>query len=260
MAPNVETSIAEILESRSARVRHGEYELIGQLMMCSTPRGLVDFRKAGPVIGKLKDSEEFVFIEPWPGLPDLRKSTDQFCSACLHKCDVCNGKGEKRCEASGCGGAGVTTLRNDIDYDKTMCDLCRGVGEVTEKKKCKVCKGTKLDVCGRCRGTGKYPTGIVAGHTDPKRPNCPACGGTKFKGTLVKQDLTPFIAGRLENLLVFGPIQSFVVKPVGSDGDRSRMFNVVPDQDNNLLAILLESPEAGSPAYLLGGTIVERKM
>jgi hypothetical protein len=215
-----------------------QYHLVGRLSRAQIlrPEGAktLDFRKEGPVLAFANSTEQLIVCDPWRGLPPKWDDTDQFCTACLSKCDVCGGTGKKRCEAFKCGGSGKI-MGTDKD-----CPVCAGSGEAS---------------CSLCHGTGKRPTGIKGGLTNYREPTCPECRGSKFAHKEIPQDVNSFVNARIGGMIALGPIVRFVVESVGGEGLPPQVYDVEADTNGQHLAILLESEQQGSRVYMIGGVL-----
>jgi hypothetical protein len=250
--------------------RAGEFDLLGrigriQVMRPEGPKTL-DFRQEGPIVSRVKDSDQLLVTTRWKGLPAKWDDTEKFCPDCLSTCDVCGGAKKKACEAYQCGGSGkvrsvITSCtapgcHADSGQPIRACSVCHGTGNYSELTECAVCKGTGKMVCGPCRGTGQRPTGIEGGSTNWRDPACPRCLGSKFDHQQIPQDLEQFVNARHGDLVAVGPIIRFTVESIGGTGAPPRIFDVVPDGNEQYLALLLsDNATVGAHAYLVGGIL-----
>ncbi len=232
-----------LLAERREWIRRGYYAVLGTVSLLETERGVMRFpHDTGPTVGYFVDPENenapinrLVVMSPWEGLPDLREGSDKPCQACLLECDVCDPTGHKLCEALKCGGSGTRT-----DNGKP-CDACEGTGRM---------------VCPVCRGTRKAPSG----RTPDGSKRCTDCGGTKFQGKNVPQDLEQFINAKLGTMTVLGPITAMVLLSVsGESGRIVRIFDVERDDAGDYIVLLLEPTSTVTRSYLLGGVLKERR-
>ena len=249
MPPTTTLNLEKLFAERNALVRQGKYLRLGRMTVAQTARGMIDFKKQGPVIGKL-EAGELVVLSPWEELPVLREGSEEFCPDCLIRCDECEGKGERPCSA--CAGGGKLRIGGKVDE----CPTCSGEGKIS---------------CGTCRGTGKRPSGVTplpAKTILSRKPSnvpvpqetivnvpCSSCQGTLRAGADKPQDWRRFIHGRLGDYIVLAPILFFVIGATGGKGEPAKVFEVLPDGEGNRMCFLFEKPEAGSAVYLLGGIL-----
>ena len=206
--------LAELATQDQAR-RMMRYEVIGRLIALQTTQGSIEFpRESGPGIGVEADREGFLFVTPWPVLPELKEHSEAFCSQCLQKCDICDGRGEGLCIFTGCGGAGKRAVGQDGCPECMQrgvyaldCGTCRGSGNVTILADCPACKGSGRAPCGPCRGSGKRPSGL-----DQEGKTCAGCRGTLRGGEWKRQDLHSLIAGKVGSHIAIGPVVRLAVK------------------------------------------------
>jgi len=286
--------VRAMIDVRHQAEQRGHYEPLGRLLSLETGHGIIQFGSqqgelVGPDLawGNVADAgsteleNTLLVLGEWVGLPALRKNTATPCSKCKHECDICAGTGKKQCEGLDCGGRGYThglwlpcpgpQCFKDTGHFKADCATCTESeirGQIREHVECKMCKGTGIMVCSRCRGTKKFSTGRVNGSLDWRMPACKACAGTGFKGEFIKQDVAKFTNAELRcmfksskamqmDMLALGPIHSFTVKDFNSGN--FRVFDVNPDAAGDYLMLLVPKVQRrNARAYLVGGVVRER--
>jgi hypothetical protein len=259
-------AVREQLQERQAAVRRGEYEILGAIEIIHTTRGVMQFGADGPVVARLTSAPGLALLTDWPGLRAVRKAGEKLCQYCRTKCDECK-RGKRACMYTGCGGSGkITNLMvpcpapgclKETGAFKRKCQRCNGRGEIAKPKRCPACKGKRLVRCDLCRGSARMATGRLNGATNVQAKPCPACLGNKRQVKVVAQSLRKFVQGELEGMLALGPITSIVFRRIAGSGDIGwDRIEVLPDAGGNLMVLLLERPEPGSPAWLHGGVVV----
>jgi hypothetical protein len=301
MSPEVKAMI----DVRHQAEQRGNFSPLGRLMYIDTAHGRIEFPAengdgVGPdlafllrqtllpsVADEMRESgiqveSALLVLGAWAGLPPLRRNSGKPCPKCRHDCDICDGSGKKQCEGFGCGGNGWIPGPWKLcpapgcsaqlgKPNPSGCEVCRGAGQIPEELPCRMCKGTKIMTCSRCRGTGKFSTGFINGSTDWRLPKCKACGGSSYQGTHQMQDVAKFTNAELVSLsrtspsarpdtkkhLVLGPIYSLCVSDFESS--RARVFDVGVDSAGDLLVLIVPANARQKPqkAYLVGGVIRE---
>lgn len=268
-SPGIPADFAGYLQHLRDVVRTKQYRILGRLsrVQIVRPAGakVLDFRKEGPVLGFQSGTEQLVVVTQWNGIPSRWDDTDEFCPDCLAKCDVCDGTGQKACEAYQCGGSGkvpqpmvpcsapgCVAEKGSI---KAGCAVCRGTGNEIRMADCKVCAGTGKASCSSCRGTGKRPTGIEGGSYDRKKPACERCRGSRFAHKEIPQPIADFLDTRIGPMISLGPITRFAVESVGGEGSPPQVFDVEADSSGRHLVILLEGEQPGSAVFMIGGVL-----
>jgi hypothetical protein len=217
-------ALRELIMEHERIIRHQEYKPLGKLVSLLTAAGAMEFRNAGPMIG-VSAAGDLLLLSSWTGLPELRESSDDFCDACLVKCDTCAGEGKKTCSAPGCGGA----------------------GKLRGGKECGECQGSGIAACAACRGTGQRPNGRQDGGTSMAAV-CTKCGGTERRGKNVKQDLARFAQGEISGMIALGPIVQVTFYTLGQQS-RFVQSAIAPDIEQRQASLLLH----GARGYFVGG-------
>lgn len=285
---NAEQSIQPLLDERRNAVRRGDFEILGRMARAETPHGLMQWpHDSGPILAYLGERDKnnafvnlsknkLAIVTAWEGLPQIRKSTEEPCPDCLRECDVCQGQGKKLCEAYGCGGSGVGPAiglvlcpakgcSKETGHFEKNCQQCKGSGQVEVREACKVCRGETIPglvgtvaTCSMCKGRKTYATGIKDGETNYRLPACLACGGSKFKGEVVDQDVNKFVNAWIGNMAVVGPITRFSTESVAGEGLPPLVFDVDPDVNGDLLVLIVDQQSEPRSAFLIGGVIKAR--
>jgi hypothetical protein len=269
-------SLAEIFRARDRYARRGDVELAGTVIFLECAQGTISFLgdRPGPMLARLTDGPEkgaFVFLEPWDGLPPKVELTEDLCDACRIQCLECKGTGTRHCTAPRCGGMGTVITQwkacpacESAGKVSRNCQSCGGRGEVpAESYPCPACKGTKVEECGRCRGTGQMATGKKDRRPleNPAGPACEACKGSGRKIQVTAQNWVSFARGKLEGFTIFGPVLALVLrKPpaMNESFDDAGVAHYVcePDYDANYPVLVSEdSARAEGRVYLFGGRI-----
>jgi len=249
--------------------RTKQYALLGRLSIVNIQRPdrvkTIDFRKDGPVLGKIPGTDQLIVTSPWQGLPEKWDSTDEFCPDCLAPCDVCDATGKKACEGYKCGGSGKVPGPTEACPRKgclkftgkvnLQCALCKGSGNYVPFHDCPMCQASGKMICSSCRGTKRRPTGIRGGSLNWRDPACETCGGSKFNHKNIPQRIDDFVNARVGSMIALGPIVRFVVESVGGSGDPPQVYDVVADANGQHLVLLLEEDRTGAGAYLIGGVL-----
>lgn len=239
LASDPMTKVRPILDECLEIVRRGEFLQLGTIRTIQTVHGAMRFPDGtGPAVGFVqKDGVPvrtvLVITSAWEGLPAVRVVTNEPCQACLRDCDVCDKQGRKACEGQGC----------------------------REKRQCDMCHDTRFIDCPQCRGTKKYPTGIVKGGSDYKDGKCPNCNGLRFQGRETPQDLKRFVnpESDLGPMTVLGPIVAMIVDNFPGSQHPQTIFDVDRDLNGDFMVLLLEPTPAVNRAYLLGGVLKEKR-
>lgn|GEM_PF-6144563 len=222
-------------------IRKGEFDVLGHLSFVNIqPRDpnakapLIDFRKSGPAIAQARTMNQLVIVSPWEGIPPHVEISEDFCESCLAVCDVCNGKGEKICEAQYCGGSGTQHLPNG-------------------PRECVSCKGTGEAPCSSCRGLGNKATGLAAGSYDSSKGLCPDCHGRKFQSKETIHDPREFACGEYGGMQALGPIIRFSVRPLpgANRAVTPYIFDVMTDVYGDGMCLMVD--EKAHQAFLMGG-------
>lgn len=243
------------------RVKEGDYVLIGRLSLIHTvSRGVIDFRRTGPLVGKLTDRADLVIASQWPlRLPPLDRLLEEQCPACAVKCEQCRGEKQSLCQV--CGGAGkIQGLRSAcpectarLGHFSPECPKCKGRGEVQQYDACRGCAGRGKTRCCRCGGSGTEGSGRIKGSS------CPDCHGQGRKIETRDQPLTKFAHGTMGGMVALGPIRSLVLHSVEGPA-RIEIVDVTPDRDGNMMVALLDfSRHDAAEAYLVGGLPTVRR-
>lgn len=261
------------LQSLRDVARMKQYRILGRLARMQIVREsgakVIDFRKSGPVLGMAIGSDQLIVESAWEGLPPRWDETEEFCSACLATCDVCNGTGKKVCEGPMCGGSGRIKkpygpcpaddcLAGGQDLarrPKADCAKCKGTGHYAELAECPVCKGSKQMDCPPCRGKGKRPTGNEGGSLDWRTPSCSSCQGSKFAHKEIPQEISEYVNARVGPMVALGPIVRFAVESVGGAGTPPQVYDVDADSNGQYMVLLLEREELGASAFMIGGVL-----
>lgn len=231
----VERSVERQDRARATR----SFAIIGRLYSVETDRGRIQFDQyKGPGIAQELDANgdetgSMLFVSELGDLPQLPEYSEEFCSACLQKCDVCDGNGKTGCIFAGCGGRGLVQNGEEECPDcvkvdghfNPACGTCKGRGAVAKWSKCPSCKGSSKMKCDACRGIGKRPSGRPKKWTaTPGSENqfCPSCRGSQRAGKWKPQDLTKMVAGKIGNYLVIGPVARLVIAPSTPDRQADR--------------------------------------
>ena len=223
--------------------RRGDFDDIGRLsyLQVAGDEGqlhLIDFRKDGPHLGQARSVNQIVITDRWNGIPARLERSEQFCPACLAKCDVCKGKGKKTCEGAFCGGQGYRL-------------------EPTGRKPCPMCKGTKLMPCAACKGTGRRSTGLAGGeYRDdsrvPAQAKCSTCKGYQHVIREDAVDPTEFPSRTIGTMVVIGPLVRFTVVP-STPHTVPATYEVTEDLGGDPMMLVIESSQLPCAAYLIGG-------
>lgn len=234
-------ALRQLIIEHERLIRHQEYKPLGRLVALVTAAGTMEFRNAGPMIG-VSAAGDLLLLSPWIGLPDLRQSSNEFCDACLVKCDACNGQGKKTCSAPGCGGTGKVRVASPPSSF---------VGHLTRVSlvDCGECNGSGIAACAACRGSGKYPSG--RGLFGAMASACSQCGGTQRKGKNVKQGLARFAQGEISGMVALGPITEVTFYTLGQHS-RFVQTAIAHDIDQRQASLLLN----GARGYFIGGVPV----
>jgi hypothetical protein len=274
----LDATLDQVLDRQRELVLQREYQPLGKVDFIYVVRGAglltMDFRKDGPRLAWNPDTQDFLLLSPWNGLPDLVAGEGSRCTSCLATCGDCNGKGTKACTLAGCGGSGQITTKFKLcprclggQGKKTNpdCSNCRGRGEVVQPEKCPGCDANGQAKCFACGGEGKVATGREKGKSDyydeganrfVSVPPCKACNGTGRQRPAQPQAWQPFVQGRLQiqgqTMLALGPIQKIIWHTMDSNG-KFQSCTVQPDRGGNLMVLLLESDQACARQYLVGG-------
>lgn len=270
-------TVSDIFAKRDKMMLRGEYELVGRVWLLRTENGDIEFPGSGrsvqdqrPMIAELKASGEkqFVFLEPWEQFPAIVTNTEKLCYACRTQCAFCSGKGKCACQGLRCGGEGKMVLsyvpctakrcKRETGTANPKCKTCGGAGQVQgETAVCPTCKGSKVQQCPGCLGSGKMSTGRLNGAArDSQAEDCPACHGSGRKQKTKEQPYANYLLGKLEGYSVLGPVYGMIVHAdVLRDPERHyERIDFMPDEDNNLAAVFVKHPEkTGQNVYLFGG-------
>ncbi len=293
--------VGEMVSVRHSAEQRGNFEPLGRLLFLRTDHGTIQFpAENGECVGpdlaafvgfdgdsNLPNSSgpPLIVLGRWSGLPALRRLTDQPCPKCRHACDLCV-DGKKQCEGYLCGGrgwvpgvfqlCGAAGCSKETGTPKGGCTACGGAGQVAEQKECLMCHGVKgpngltVMTCPRCKGSGKFSTGKINGSIDWTLAACKSCNGLCFRSEMVPQDVRRFVNATLvvprtskssaKGYLVVGPIREFALMDFQSS--RTRVFDVSPDAQNDLLVLLVPRSPLQKPqkAYLVGGIVRERQV
>jgi hypothetical protein len=270
--------LSEMFAGRDKAVRRGEYEMLGRIMLLRTENGDIDFGTKGPFLGRLKSKEAaLVLLNEWTGLPDIVSLLPDLCDSCRTTCESCHGKGQRMCMHLGCGGEGRVILgrgpcsaegcQKQTGKPKHDCSECSGTGAViNQTAECPECKGTKMQQCPLCQGSGKMTTGrkngaprreddYINGHPDPERI-CADCNGQGRKLKREPQPWKDYALGQLEEYTVLGPVQAILMTADQTRDPERNMeyFEFRQDKAGNLAALLVAKPDqTGQSMYLYGG-------
>lgn len=265
LATGIDPALAQFIQRLRDYVRTKNYRLFGTLttmqVLRETGRHTIDFRRDGMTVAIAADKDDqLLLVTPWSGIPPKWDDSQEFCPVCLAACDVCKGSKteacpketslpDQVCQEEGC--TGKTGKYN------SKCKPCGGTGIIKASAKCATCKGTGITKCSACRGTGSYPTCVIAGdhsRQDRFRQNCPKCKGSGRAHKEIPVDLHQFVNAQQGTMLFIGPIVRFVIEPVNQGaGIVPQVFDVVPDQSGNLMVMGIEQEAPGCGAYLIGG-------
>lgn len=272
------------MNDRNDAHRRGRFQVLGSISLIETVYGPLRFpsdggRPSGITVGYALDAknepdpQKLVCLTEWNGVPDLFEALPDNCPDCLRECDICAGTGEKMCEGVGCGGEGTRpgplvdcpgpgcmvesgTFRGD-------CRVCRGFGQVAQRVVCEMCQGLKVIRCSRCRGTGKYSTGIIGGQTDFLAGKCKTCNGKQSRVKMVTQPIEDHVNAMLPGpIMVAGPIRSIVVdltvERLAEYGQAVQVFDSEPDGLGDMLFLLVNFSVTPVWPYLVFGILRER--
>jgi DnaJ-class molecular chaperone len=217
----------------------------------------------------------YVFVQPWPGLPELVTRSNEVCTKCAVKCPQCKGKGTQHCTSVRCGGSGkIVTSWEKCPQCKgagevtdaagksfpVLCPKCKGAGRVpAEEFTCQACEGTGKQTCTACQGTKRKPTGKADKDPEgnPNGPACPACQGGRYAFTSAKQAWKTFAVGITEGYTMLGPMRGMALRMLpGSDTPKD--LTAEADFDGAFPMLALEKPDTvGSRMYLYAGKFIE---
>lgn len=280
--------VCGMIDLRHSAEQRGDFEPLGRLVTMITEHGPIEFPcehgvGTGPdlalTFATRKEenctihSDALILLGTWSGLPPLWERTSIPCPRCQHACDVCDGSGKKLCEGLDCGGRGWISgnwiscpgsgCHAETGKFNPNCEVCANSpirGQIAERVTCKMCEGSGQMTCSRCRGTGKFSTGMIRGSLDYQLPRCKFCRGTGWKGKANPQKIEQFSNALLDKFSVLGPIYNFTVIPFGQGRGGFKIFDVTPDDKNDMLVLLVPRDKRVRPqkAYLLGGVVRER--
>lgn len=282
------SEIESMISIRHEAHRRGNFIVQGSISLIETAHGALRFpivssNPTGPTIGYVlnadntADDQKLVVLTEWDGLPDLHDKLPEQCPDCLRDCDVCGASGEKVCEGVGCGGNGWrpgpfvdcpgTDCMVQTGKFNPVCAVCRGFGQIADKVTCEMCGGKKTIKCSRCRGTGKYSTGLIGGQTDYLQPRCKTCNGEQRAIKVIHQVLEDHINALLPDpargpYIAIGPIFMFAVdlttERFQETGTPVRIFDVSADAAGDHMFLVIDSSSKPQWPYLIGGVILER--
>lgn len=255
MPTTTQTPLKDLVALHREAIASGGYGLLGQIELIETVgRGRMDFRRAGPLLGQMRDRNDLLIATEWPKLPALTRALDEPCSACAVTCEECAGKKVSMCQR--CGGAGKERRPANCSscvargsYDP-HCPECKGLPMV-EHVECPACIGAGSRKCNRCNGAGSEGSGIAGGGRRGKP--CPACAGQGKKILREEQPLERYAHGQIEGYAALGPVRTIVFHSLEGPA-RIDICDIRPDANGNLAVVLLEGGPGREPnAYLVGG-------
>jgi hypothetical protein len=303
---DVASELRSMIEVRRQAEQRAHFEPIGRLLYLKTEHGNILWpvdqehgECIGPDVaslvqsathesgasGEWLDLQTLLLLGAWLPLPPIRTQSSKPCSKCLHVCEVCNGAKTKQCEQAGCGGRGKVAIDGQLPCDAPGCSAqtgsinpegcakCRNTGTMPRLDHCAMCDGTGKMKCPRCRGRGQVATGKLRGSIDWKAKDCPACGGSGWKGAFKPQNAEKFRNAEVAlpapgkpnvTKVVFwalGPIYEMGIEDPQTHA--TRIFDVGRDSVGDYLMLLVPAPARGrtitkAKAYLVGGVVRER--